>query len=96
MEIQQQQTNKNGEFFILDEQQEKLAYMTYIMDDTSTLRIDHTVVSDKLAGQGIGKKLVLAGVAFAREHSYKVIPECPYVLSVFQKTPEYADVWKHK
>ncbi len=96
MEIQHLQTNKNGEFFILDEQQHKLAYMTYIMDDESIMRIDHTVVSDKLAGQGIGKKLVQAGVIFARKHSYNIVPECPYALSVFQKTPEYADVWKHK
>ncbi|MFN8266625.1 MAG: GNAT family N-acetyltransferase [Chitinophagales bacterium] len=96
MEIQQQQTNENGEFFILDEQQEKLAYMTYIMDDALTMRIEHTVVTDKLAGQGIGKKLVQAGVLFARANHYKIVPECPYALAVFQKTPEYAEVWKQK
>ena len=94
MDIQQRQINGQGEFFINDEQQEKIAHMSYIMDNAATMRIDHTVVSEKLAGQGIGKKLVHAGVVFAQKHGYKIVPQCTYALSVMQKTPEYAVVWK--
>jgi predicted GNAT family acetyltransferase len=34
-------------------------------------------------------------VQYARDKGYKIIPECTYTLSVFQKTPEYANVWKN-
>ncbi|MEZ5024999.1 MAG: GNAT family N-acetyltransferase [Chitinophagales bacterium] len=93
MDIQHQQKT-TGEFFIVNEQQEKVADILYYMKDENTMVIEHTNVDKSLAGQGIGKKLVAAGVEFAREHHLKIIPECPYAKSVFEKTPEYADVWE--
>ena len=88
MEIQHQHHLTNGEFFLKDEQQQKLAVMTYVMVNDSTMLIE------SLGGQGIGKKLVDAGVQFARAKGFKIIPQCPYANAVFKKTPEYADVWK--
>ena len=93
MEIQHQHHLDNGDFFIKDEHQNKIAYMTYIMVDEKTMLIEHTIVDEQLSGQGIGRKLVDAGVQFAREKGYKIIPQCPYANSVFKKTPEYANVW---
>lgn len=93
MDIQHQQKT-TGEFFIENEQQQKVADMTYVMKNDQVMVIEHTNVDKSLAGQGIGKKLVAAGVEFAREHHLKIIPECPYTKSVFEKTPEYADVWE--
>jgi hypothetical protein len=93
MEIQQQHHSGNGEFFIKDEHQNKIAYMTYIMADEETMLIEHTIVDDSLGGQGIGKKLVDAGVQFARAKGFKIIPQCSYANAVFYKTPEYDDVW---
>lgn len=92
MEIQHRHHLMNGEFFIEDEQRHKLALMTYSMQDDETMVIEHTEVSEKLEGQGIGRKLVDAGVQFARENGLKIIPQCPYAASVFRKTPEYRDV----
>ncbi|MFN8281900.1 MAG: GNAT family N-acetyltransferase [Chitinophagales bacterium] len=94
MEIQHQHHLTNGEFFIQDEQQKKIAFMSYIMTDEKTMLIEHTVVLPAAEGKGIGRKLVDAGVQFAREKGYKIIPQCPYANAVFHKTPEYADVWK--
>ena len=93
MEIQHQHHLTNGEFFLKNEQQQKLAVMTYVMVNDSTMLIEHTIVDESLGGQGIGRKLVDAGVQFARSKGYKIIPQCPYANSVFNKTPEYADVW---
>ncbi|HRH58856.1 MAG TPA: GNAT family N-acetyltransferase [Chitinophagales bacterium] len=93
MEIQQQHHLTNGEFFLQNEQHQKLAVMTYVMADDDTMLIEHTVVDESLGGQGIGRKLVDAGVQFARVKGFKIIPQCPYANSVFHKTPEYADVW---
>ena len=94
MEIQHQHHLTNGEFFLKDEQQQKLAVMTYVMVNDSTMLIEHTIVDESLGGQGIGKKLVDAGVQFARAKGFKIIPQCPYANAVFKKTPEYDDVWK--
>lgn len=94
MEIQLQQQTINGEFFIEDEQKIKLAYLTFIMDNATEMRINHTVVSEVLRGQGIARKLVDNAVQYARDKGYKIIPECTYTLSVFQKTPEYANIWE--
>lgn len=92
MEIKHEHLIHNGKFFIEDEQKRKLAVMTYTMKDEHTMVIEHTIVSEELEGHGIGRKLVEAGVQFARDKGYKIIPECPYAASVFRKTPEYADV----
>lgn len=94
MEIQHQHHLTNGEFFVKNEQQKKLAVLTYIMTDDNTMLIEHTIVEEQLSGQGIGRKLVDAGVQFARAKGFKIIPQCPYANSVFSKTPEYADVWQ--
>lgn len=94
MEIQHQHHLTNGEFFVIGEQHKKLAIMTYIMVNDKTMLIEHTIVGEELSGQGVGRKLVDAGVQYAREKGYKIIPQCPYANSVFQKTPEYADVWQ--
>lgn len=51
MEIQLQQQTINGEFFIEDEQKIKLAYLTFIMDNATEMRINHTVVSEVLRGK---------------------------------------------
>lgn len=92
MEIQHQHHLTNGEFFVQNEQHKKIAIMTYIMAEEDRMLIDHTIVGEELSGQGIGRKLVEAGVLFARSKGYKIIPQCPYASSVFSKTPEYADV----
>ena len=92
MEIQQEHSVTKGEFFIQNEQKRKIALMTYSMADDTTMIIEHTVVSEELEGHGIGRKLVAAGVEFARKKGYKIIPQCPYANSVFKKTQEYNDV----
>jgi predicted GNAT family acetyltransferase len=65
--------------------------MTYTMAGERII-IDHTLVDDALRGTGAGKKLVEAGVQWAREQKRKILPLCPFARSVFDKTPAYADV----
>ena len=92
MEIKHEHFTTKGDFFVQDEQDRKIAVMTYVMVNDVTMLIEHTIVDESLGGQGIGRKLVDAGVQFARVKGYKIIPQCPYANSVFKKTPEYADV----
>jgi uncharacterized protein len=91
MEIQQQDNDTKGSFYI-EQDGNKLAEMTYVWVGTQKIIIDHTEVSDTLAGKGAGKQLVAAAVSFAREKGIKIMPLCPFVKSVFDKVPDYNDV----
>jgi predicted GNAT family acetyltransferase len=91
MEIQHLKEGSKGAFLVA-EGKEHLAEMTYTMAGTTKMIIDHTEVSEKLSGQGVGKKLVLAAVDYARQNQIKILPLCPFAKSVFGKTPEIRDV----
>ena len=47
-----------------------------------------------LRGTGAGARLVKAAVEWARAEKMQLMPLCPFAKSVFEKTPEYADVLK--
>jgi uncharacterized protein len=91
MNIQHHATESKGEYYI-QEADEKLAEMTYSRSGEKVIIIDHTYVSDKLRGQGVGKKLVEQAVSMARENHLKIIPLCPFAKAIIQKTPEFQDV----
>ncbi|SSR89149.1 acetyltransferase [Acinetobacter baumannii] len=66
--------------------------MTYTWAGESMLIIDSTDVNENYRGQGVGRQLLDALVAFVREKDVKVIPLCPYAKSVFDKDPSIGDV----
>ena len=91
MEIQHEDNGKKGVFFI-EENGEIIAEMTYVWSGEDKIIIDHTEVSEKLGGKGIGKQLVHKAVEMAREYHIKILPLCPYAKRVIDKTEEYKDV----
>jgi len=91
MELKNDYNEKNGTFY-LQENGKREAEMTYVFAGRAKIIIDHTEVFSGNEGKGLGKQLVKAAVDFAREKSIKILPLCPYVKSVMEKTPEYADV----
>ena len=82
MNIKQSDDTKHGTFEIFDADV-KAGEMAYTWAGDSMLIIDHTDVEDQFRGQGIGRQLLDALVAFAREREIKVIPLCPFFKSVF-------------
>ena len=70
----------------------RLATMTYSLAGDDIIIIDHTDVDASLRGTGAGQALVAAAVAWARDSARKILPLCPFAKSVFDKTPDYADV----
>lgn len=94
MQIQLEQTDNKGAFFI-EESGKRLAEMTFSKAGDGLIIIDHTEVSDALRGTGAGKKLVTEAVDYARKNSLKILPLCPFAKSVFERTPEFADVLKN-
>ena len=88
--IEHEQKGHKGAFFV-EEEGKRLAELSYTMAGTKVI-IDHTDVDDALRGTGTGRKLVAAAVDWAREEDLQVMPLCPFARSVFDKTPDYADV----
>lgn len=66
--------------------------ITYSRAGTQMIILDHTDVNNDFRGLGVGNKMVLAAVDFARQNNMKIIPLCPFVKSVFDKTEEIRDV----
>ncbi len=92
MEIKQEDNGKKGKFYIEIEGKQE-AEMTYTYAGSDKIIIDHTEVSEKLKGQGVGYKLIEAVVNFMQENHIKAIPLCPFVNAVFKKKQDqYADV----
>jgi uncharacterized protein len=52
----------------------------------------HTEVPKALEGQGIGKALILAGLASARERGLKVMPVCTFFAAYMKRHPETHDL----
>lgn len=66
--------------------------MTYVYAGPQKIIIDHTEVDPDFEGQGVGKNMVMAAVEFARENNIKILPLCPFAKSVFNRSPDIADV----
>ena len=86
----EQKRSSLGAFYI-DSDGERLGEMDFLVTN-GVMNIYHTQVSEKLAGQHMGDKLVQAGVNYARENHLKILPTCTFARSVFDRVKEYADV----
>lgn len=91
MEIKQTDNEKKG-FFQAVENNLEAGRMTYTWAGDSKFIIDHTEVNPDFSGKGVGKKMVMQAVAFARENNLKIIPLCPFAKAVFDKTQDISDV----
>ncbi len=91
MEIQQV-NNENKGFFKAVEDGKQAGKMTYSWAGEAKFIIDHTEVDPAFNGRGVGKKMVMAAVNYARENHLKIIPLCPFAKSVFDKVEEIRDV----
>lgn len=91
MQIQHQETQRGGEFFI-ERDGRHIAEITYQYQNEATIVADHTWVDNSLRGQGVARQLLDVLVAFAREKQLKIVPTCSYVDVMFQREAEFADV----
>ena len=90
MVIKNEERHHAGAFYI-DDNGERLGEMRYLVRD-GVMNIYHTEGNEKLKGQHMGERLVEAGVKYARENQYKILPTCVFARSVFNRTPAYDDV----
>ncbi len=64
------------------------AELTYRNRGDGVIIIDHTFVPPEARGRDIAQQLVERAVADARETGVKIIPQCPYVATLFKRRPE--------
>ncbi|WP_339837518.1 GNAT family N-acetyltransferase [uncultured Flavobacterium sp.] len=91
MEVQLNINDKNG-FFYIEVNGKTEAKMTFVFAGEDKIIIDHTEVNEGNNGKGFGKMMVAKAVEFAREKNLKIIPLCPFVKSLIEKTPEFQDI----
>ena len=70
------------------------AEMTYTRPAESVMKVNHTLVDKEHRGKGLAHQLYHAMVQFARENQRKVIPICPFVVTMFEQNPQDADLLK--
>jgi len=91
LDIEHEEVEGRGAFFVA-KQGIRLAEMTYSRTSEKLVIIDHTEVDDRLRGLGVGRKLLDATVAWARETGTKVIATCPYAKAQFERDASIRDV----
>jgi hypothetical protein len=77
--------------FHLEEGGRRVGYLDYSLSG-ETMRIHYVEVSASLRGTGLGRQLIDAAVAWAREEHRRIEPICGYARAVLQRTPAFADV----
>lgn len=92
--VELEENDNKGRAFV-KEAGEVLAEMTFSKVGSTQLIIDHTAVSEKLKGQGVGRKMLDKIVEMVRERGLKVIPLCPFAKSVFDKDESIRDVLRN-
>lgn len=70
-----------------------IAELTYYING-NIITFTHTGVPSVLEGQGIGSKLVKAGLQYARDNNLKVESMCWFVSGYIERHPEVQDLTK--
>jgi predicted GNAT family acetyltransferase len=89
--IKHKEVDSRGAFFI-EQDGKRVAVMTYSRATPTLVILDHTEVAKELGGQGIGRKLLDAAVAWARETNTRFKVTCPYASAQFAKDATIRDV----
>ncbi|HVS01777.1 MAG TPA: GNAT family N-acetyltransferase [Thermoanaerobaculia bacterium] len=68
------------------------AVLSYRPAGDGVLDFHSTLVPPQQRGNGIGRRIVLHALRWARDNDFKVVPSCPFVDGVIQDNPDYQDV----
>jgi hypothetical protein len=69
----------------------EIAFTEYVIHN-GALVLPHTVVPPAFEGKGVGSALARAALGYAREHSLKVKPICPFMAGYIKKHTEWQDL----
>ena len=92
MSIEHSKEDRKGCFKFIDFYGATIGTIEYKIIDESILVIIHTEVAIAYSGQGIGRELIFAVVAYARENQMKIFPLCPFARYAFNEIKSIQDV----
>ncbi|MDM1758754.1 MULTISPECIES: GNAT family N-acetyltransferase [Acinetobacter] len=92
MQFQHIDDANQGEFFLENEQGQRIAEISYVWSGEDKIIANHTWVDDSLRGQGMARQLLDTLVDFARKKQLKIVPTCSYVDVMFRRDKSFADV----
>jgi hypothetical protein len=81
--------------FVMTREGATIGTLDYHRIDPSVVRIDYVEVSPRMRGSGLGRRLVEAAVAWAREGHLTLVPVCGYARHVLESDPTCHDVLRH-
>lgn len=86
------EATENG--FVYTKGTDVLGEITFIpLESQRQIIADHTYVSPAARGTGIARELLDALAAHARENGLRIVPQCSYVQSMFERhAAQYQDV----
>ena len=90
--IEHQDKGSEGRYVARIADSEAEAELTWHARGEGVRVADHTFTPPPLRGQGIAGELVRALVTDAREHGFRIVPQCPYVRDKFDENPEWSDL----
>ena len=67
---------------------DSVAILEYEIRDNEILFL-HTETPPKHEGKGIGSRLARAGLDYARDYHYRVVPLCSFIAVYISRHPEY-------
>lgn len=85
------QHNQEQQRFELDVNNDELAHLDYRRDG-DTLVYHHTFVPEAARGRGHAATIVRAGLDYARDNNFKVVPSCSYVAGFIDRNPEFSEL----
>ncbi|WP_101773831.1 GNAT family N-acetyltransferase [Peptostreptococcus faecalis] len=91
MKIIHKNGEKIGQFIAMDGDN-RMGEVFYSWTEKDKFTISHTGVRDEFAGLGVGKKLVMAAVEYARKNNLKIKPLCPFAAKIFKENKELDDL----
>ncbi len=72
----------------------KEAYLRYLLVDKGTMNMVKTYVPPELRSRGIAAEVVHAGLEYAKEKGFSIIPTCSYVETYIESHKEYESLLK--
>ena len=83
---------ESNEIYLLDELNEKIAFIKFPTVKDGVVNITSTYVSDVLRGQGIAGKLIVLLYEELKRTNRKAIPTCSYAVNWFNKNIDKQDI----
>ncbi len=71
---------------------EGIAELTYRLRGPSTIVLAHMEVPPAAQGRGVAARLAREALGYARAHSLRVVPICPYVRAYIDRHSEFRDL----